>query len=65
MGKNEELQLIEEYFSLEDMFDKRTVELFKIKNNIKGDLTIDVFTTYINKYIPNNLDLISKCSILE
>jgi|GWRWMinimDraft_5_1066013.scaffolds.fasta_scaffold661604_1 hypothetical protein len=40
MSKNEELKLIEEYYSLEDMFDERTIEIFKIKNHIEGDITI-------------------------
>jgi hypothetical protein len=56
MGKNEEQKLIEEYFSLEEMFDGETVELFKLKNGIVGDISIDVFTEYINRYIFYYLD---------
>jgi hypothetical protein len=48
MSKHEELKLIEEYFALEEMFDTRTIELFKARTNLKGDITIDVFTKYIN-----------------
>ena len=59
------MKLIEEYFSLEDMFDERTLELFKIKNNVKGDLTIDIFTNYLNKYLSIYLDLDFRCSTLE
>jgi hypothetical protein len=50
MSKHEELKLIEEYFSLEEMFDPRTLELFKARNRIQGDITIEAFTAYVDKY---------------
>lgn len=65
MSKHEELKLIEEYFSLEEIFDARTIELFKARNHIKGEITIDVFTTYINKYDLPHAALTTKSSTLE
>lgn len=49
MSKNEELKLIEEYYSLEEMFDERTIELYKLKNHVRGDVSIDNFTKYIER----------------
>jgi hypothetical protein len=48
MSKNEELRLIEEYFAIEDMFDERTVEVFKQRNRF-GELTLDSFSKYIQE----------------
>lgn len=48
MSKHEELKLIEEYFSLEEIFDARTLELFKACNQIHSDVTIEAFTSYVN-----------------
>lgn len=50
MSKNEELKLIEEYYSLEEMFDERTIALYKLRNHVKGDVAIDNFTQYIERY---------------
>lgn len=32
------------------MFDERTIELYKLKNHVKGDVSIDNFTKYIERY---------------
>ena len=52
MSKQEEIKLIEEFYSLDEMFDERTLELFKIKNNIQGEeeISIDSFTSYLTGY---------------
>lgn len=47
------------------MFDERTIELFKLKNNVRGDLTIDIFTAYLNKYVKIYVDSAFRCSIQE
>lgn len=46
------------------MFDERTLELFKIKNHVKGDIDIISFSSYINKYIAMYLGLTMRYSIL-
>jgi len=49
------------------MFDERTIELFKLRNNIKaeGDITLEMFTTYINGYISVKSDLTMTTSTLK
>jgi hypothetical protein len=32
------------------MFDARTLELFKAHTHVNGEITIESFTEYINKY---------------
>lgn len=49
MSKNEELRLIEEYFAIDDMFDERTIEVFKQRNKF-GELTLDSFSKYIQNF---------------
>ena len=34
MSKQEEIKLIEEFFSLDEMFDERTLELFRLRNGM-------------------------------
>jgi len=53
MSKQEEIKLIEEFFSLDEMFDERTLELFRIRNGMgpDEDITIDEFSKYISRYI--------------
>lgn len=51
MTKHEEIKLISELYSLEEMFDERTMEMFRILQGIEADMTIEGLTKYINRYL--------------
>lgn len=52
LSKHEEVALIQEFYSLDEMFDARTVELFRLKAGLPADsdVTLPAFTRYIAQY---------------
>lgn len=49
MTKHEEIKLISELYSLEEMFDERTMEMFKMLQGHEADMTIEGLTQYIRR----------------
>jgi hypothetical protein len=49
------------------MFDQRTIELFKLKNNVKTNatLSVDLVTNYIHQYLSPNAASITTISTPE